>query len=234
MISQTFVYDEHRDADLFGWRPKAHPEFDPGDGMLVAHDLMEHFAHHAGDLVGELKALGAYWFVRIESGVLYDQYRGGRSREEVFAGVLSGALQDSFQAEGNYYLYAVPSPGYSRKLAVDRYDTADDSFVEAVGLACALLPGNMDVEDTDTIELLTSRQQKAAILGWVRMGYRAAYQRYRGDACFAGDLMRMVVNEVKSVTAANEDMLTVGDELQVSVSPKRGRVYANYRQQAYY
>jgi len=70
---QTFVFVcEARPSffgALIGWRAKDQPDFNPGDGNLVAHDVLEHFPGGGASPADEFQALGAAQWVHGELGL---------------------------------------------------------------------------------------------------------------------------------------------------------------------
>jgi hypothetical protein len=60
-----------------GWMPNwvKDAAIDPGQGITVSHDILEHIVDDIGGAEGELMALGALLWIRGESGWFYNQMR---------------------------------------------------------------------------------------------------------------------------------------------------------------
>src|SRR5687768_11443869 len=70
MLSMRFVLDYDSERSGTGWRPEHQPDFDPMQGMGVAHDLLEHFPDDDAGVERELQAFRSILLIRVEHGDL--------------------------------------------------------------------------------------------------------------------------------------------------------------------
>lgn len=66
-----FTAKEHEDHGILGWLQKGKPGFDPGSGMIVAHDILEEFPSGQDQPQDELLALGCAYWLRGEGGYFH-------------------------------------------------------------------------------------------------------------------------------------------------------------------
>jgi hypothetical protein len=220
MLSKVFVYGTDDDSGITGWRPKDNPMFMPGDGLLVAHDTLEHFADDTGTLEDELRALGALSFIRLDSGMAFlrNPYM---SRDAILGGLIYSTVSDA--ARDN--VQEIAEPPRTACLDEDVYgDRVNDDMAKAVSTAIALLTAESASEQP--LAYLLSKEASLRIRGWLRIGYRAAHKRFRGDCCGAETLLKDVWNQVKAINHQNEP--SEGDELRVSASLAQFRAVVTY------
>lgn len=163
-INREFVCEKHEDFGGLGWRPAWIPNFDPLSA--VAHDVIEHLPSDRGDgLYQECRAQGAMVFLRWENGYCNDFGR---------------AFSAEDLASDIHYFW----PG------IRHIETPPRSYRLAEHVECLLVEFKQAVRkmfrDNET-EDCPSATDLDRMVGWMRIGYRAAKRRYRNvDAYTVG------------------------------------------------
>lgn len=222
MITRLFVFAHDPDSGNDGWRPKNLVDFAPGNPYLVAHDTLEHFPNDTGTLADEIRALGAYAFVRIDSGYVFKSTifsNPDRVLARVIASTIADTISDSDMCD------LADAPG-TLPLNPSRYGHAKDAMLQrAIGHAISMLASDY-LKDSEFAEEVQSPEFAANLLSWLRIGYRAAHRRYDGDANRAGYFMEETAAQVGKLNAGRE--LMYGDEMRVSVSVARMEVSVKF------
>ena len=207
MAHARFVFEEHREFGNQGWLLKGHPTFDPVDARGVAHDLLEHAPNDRGSVLEEISALGAFAFVRIDSGLLFERYSGNRSEAEIIGGDILSVFRDAYYA-GDEGPHLREKASRWKLLEHDYYE---DVFEKAIRYARDHWASEMDNEDDAAKAALFFEGHGAAVLmSALRKGFRRAERRY-GCCSRAATLFRRIEREVKNVTGYAE----LGDEIVV-------------------
>ena len=223
MITRLFVFCNDPDSGFEGWRPKDLVDFNPGNQYLVAHDTMEHFANDTGTLADEIRALGAFAFVRIDSGYAFKNTIFS-NRDMILARVIASTIADDIRDRDSCDLADAPG---TLPLNPARYGHAKDQMMQrAIQLAIPMLTNEWDLGNSEFAEEFNSPEFAANLLGWLRIGYRAAHRRYRGDANLAGHLMQSTCEKVAKLKTQHN--LAYGDEMRVSISVARMEVSVKF------
>ncbi len=142
---------------------------DGGDGILLAHDLIEHQNGPAaiGTIIDELQALGAIMYVRGWSGMLGRFPHIRYTPEEQIAGELPRLFD---------YVQWGAKPDFT--VPVTQVCDADDSFNVIMERASRDYTRHTDSLDTqEWLKLL--RDFKNLVMPYMRIGYRKAHRRFR-------------------------------------------------------
>lgn len=135
--------------------------FQPGDGLVVAHDLLEHpVRRHPNPYIDELLALGGVIWVRGEHGWLNQYGRPIGSSDfgsDIDMLVSASSWDDDWQIE---------SPGIVRT----RNDELRDIITDSLSYARELLESEYD----EKIEM-----NERDIRAWITRGYQTTNRRYR-------------------------------------------------------
>lgn len=177
MIIRKLVraYSEEHGYD--GWLPlhrKDDPDFAPASGYGVAHDILEHEVDKIGGAEGEFMALGALCWIRGESGHLMSKSYFYRSIADMLASDFSQILSKIANTE-----QTLKDPGRVYKLRDwDCWNVEIDSIVLA-GIEEFKNTG-LDNYGGRLEDIPYSFEEiKRRIVGWMRKGFRNAYQFYR-------------------------------------------------------
>lgn len=164
MISAIFTTELHPEYGTMGFRMRGRPHFEPIGGMGVAHDLLEHFPNDGGDLEGELMALGASLYVRN-----MDEYYANKGVHDTdpASHISSEFVQQCHLLGDAYTLRAINT----RPLR--------DEYVESCIQNIVTRGRRLVHADVGAFPVWLKTGHKAALVGWLRAGYRAAAQRYR-------------------------------------------------------
>ena len=192
MIAQTFEWAVDEDSGTDGWRPLRRPEFRPGFGHLVAHDLIEHRPDDDGSVRAELIALGAVLWIRWETGLWHEinphQPDGGKA--------LGYDLADLFRTL--YTGDSPPLPGLDQPpVPLDHLDRMIRDGVEwGFGLAKReefAYAGLNEADEADWDEFMQGMPGLFRV--WLRRGVQIARRRYP-DPYRTADAFRRVVSLV--------------------------------------
>jgi len=172
-----FECAEHREFGGKGWRLKGHPNFEPLQGMAVAHDCMEHFPKDTGTIDQEFMALGASYVTR--EGESYYQHKGSMwSAAHNVASDMPRLLQGLLG--GEYSLYPPPK---TRRMQEDYEENfVIDVYNETISLMKSEFP-DQDREADEKDQALI-KDFMAGIVPWFRIGLRRAKRRYRSVPSF--------------------------------------------------
>ncbi len=149
----TFTVAEHREFGTLGFKPSWYPQGDPLGGMVVAHDILEHFPKDDGSAEGEYQALGAALYLRGTGG-----YGWNGTAEENIASDLP-------------MIWGIQA--YVRPCHKVRAADLLDRCREAVRLAIKEMRYSFDEPD------LPSAESRENIARWIAKGYKRAERRYR-------------------------------------------------------
>jgi len=159
------------------------------DGLLLAHDLLEHQNGVAaiGGIDDELEALGGIWYVR---GQFDDISRDGSGSAHTTHQNIAGDVVRMFR---DYFcgVYVNTTPPRTRALP-----EADDDFREIIAEALKQTRGEVDREDATPEEIAQKEAAYIAVcLPRMRIGYRKAARRFK-DARTANRLFWDVTDAV--------------------------------------
>lgn len=179
-----------------GWLPDGAPNFDPGVPVHVAHDTLEHF-NGSESFKNELLAFGSIIF-----GRAYMDTTG--QMIEVASNDLSGFLvNQKLEVEK----------------AVTRWDRKlDDPYAESlVGHLAQLTYMKLIMHYGVPPQLAARTVEKC--LPWVRLGYRLADRRWKGDHHMLDSLFERVFHRV--IHDHDAHFPHVGDHLTVKIDTSK-------------
>lgn len=223
-VHRNFVFETDADSGVAGFRPRWMKAANATTG--VAHDMLEHFGR--SDLSAfedELLALGSVLALRIESDV-FSRYKPQLNQ---LADLLANVVVDAIEAEMD-----APRPAATRPLGQE-LAWADELIIAATAMALRQVPemGNWDKDESqafaqDCPESVRARLQDpalaAALIGWLRRGYRKAHARYaRQDLYTVGSLSFKKLNEF-SEKACRSEQLVEGDQVGISIDLRCGDI----------
>lgn len=209
MFTVKFVWTKDQEYGEYGWIPKDHPEFNMVSGFGLAHDVLEHFKGDTSDLNGEMRAFGAMLLIRAEGD--WQPYRGYRNRpmSEDISSDLARFIREQKWSDDR-----LSRPPRTYKLNEYVEQVIADAFAETYRIVKAENEYEHDENDKITHHEAQVFLEKA--LGWMRIGYRKAARRYHNaPPHYLASLFNDIECQTYKVTG------DFGDELVVSVSPKR-------------
>ena len=208
MAHATLVHTRHDEYGFNGWRLKRHPTFEPVDARGVAHDLLEHAPRDNGRVIEEMRALGAFTFTRIDSGLLYEEYKGRAPVSEILGMDILATFRN---ATGLGYNGSHLKEKASRWKLPD-YEEYEAAFRDAIAYAHSHWANELG-EDELTIaqadEYFTGHGA-AVLMTALRAGFRWAGHRYHSPHR-AATLFQRIEAKVKEAS----DIAELGDELVV-------------------
>ena len=200
MLHKTFKYKKDCNGAV-GWIEVGAPAcYNSGTGMLVAHDVLEHFkptTYSKDSWEDELLALGAMVYVRGEQGYFHSMYHPDWKKH--------------LESDISMVLEFVST---TRKLkpcrSRDVYSTREDMY-DVVFNAWKYLDTEYIVP-TDQLNLITHYLVK---------GYNLANRRYHDAGYVICDMFLQIEEEVNSLSKYAE----TGDLLKINVNIKRKEVH---------
>jgi hypothetical protein len=165
------------------------------NGTLIAHDLLEHIngPREIGTIDDELEALGALWFVRGQFGILRHDNLGSRYS------VNENIASDIVRMYRDYFYGAYVNMSRVRTMPCDH----DLDFADILEHARVDIP-----QELDTGEKVDTRDIGAYLkvcLSRMRIGYRKAARKYKGEAHFINTLFWAVSDAVDPCTKHCEE-----------------------------
>lgn len=163
MQTRTLVRKEHEEMGFSGFVVKGMDFTDPGTGMTIAHDLLEHSPADRGTIEEELMALGAAMYVRGED---YWNRSGSYTR-------MPENIASDFPMFNEHFQNNFPerdlllSPGRTTKLDLYMEESIQETCFEVLKA----------FKNNDEKVPAWVRDTKA-LTGWFRRGYRKAVRRY--------------------------------------------------------
>ena len=172
VVQTSFVCEMHEEYRELGLRPVDMPEADPRNA--VAHDILEHFPGDDGGVEAEFMALGAAYWLRGETG--YFQRNGNTHSPEAHIAADFRELYQHVAHEG----FSLEDPSGATGRMLD-YEEADEALVRAccIGLREVNDEDEYDADD-EALADFTSQESADRIVGWLRLGYLKAVERYAG------------------------------------------------------
>lgn len=210
-IHRTFTWQLDREYGNYGWLLENAPDhFNTGDGLMVAHDTMEHLVQSDGSLSEELIAFGAIMITRAEPG--YFAMRGSAHGDPAIhtASDIHGFMR-------NYFLGGewLPEPPTTRPLY--HHQDIESIIQRSMKLAKKGFLEDFSYQDFD--EAPTSVELDRFLdmcIGWMRLGVLRAKRAYRFNK--GDDLLHTftsIENEVKAKHMSNHH--NEGDKLHVEL-----------------
>lgn len=186
------------------------------DGLLLAHDLVEHVngVHEIGTIDDELEALGGIWYTRGQWGEMRRDGSGSMyTPEQNIAADASRMFRDFF-----YGAAANLTPLRTR--ATDH----DDSFAEILACVAQEALGELD-SDEDMGEAAKKLAAYLAIcMPRMRTGFRKAAAKFEKHGHFAANNLFW---EIAETVAPYCKCAEVGQEFALRYGFKDGSAYAN-------
>ena len=175
------------------------------DGLLIAHDLLEHVngAEHIGGIGDELEALGAIWYGRGQCGDLTRNNYGSMysPEENIGSDVARMAREFSYK-------------GFERAVPDNQETGADDTlrYIVARGIhgACKELAYENDCEDIGT----SFREYARDSLAFMQAGYLKAEAKYGSS----GALNNLFWNVRDAVKPYAEHAEMVGQQYELTIT----------------
>ena len=164
-IVRKFEWRESGNKDNTGWVPKLMPTFDVvAEGMLMAHDLLEHFNAHDDSVEAECMALGSAVYLRAmpEYWGNCNSGRGVTDPAKILCGDLDSVVIDSIQGSG--------IKPVKRAVEITDEDVAD----MFAGIAENVIWPEIYERD----DAAAYQHNQANALDWMRLGYVAAERRW--------------------------------------------------------
>lgn len=203
-FERFFTIEEHEDYGEIGFRPSDMPNADPLGGMAIPHDLLEHGPDDDGGVEAELRALGACYWLRHESG--FTEYRNRHYRGAAEA--LGGDFPELFRHTANEG-FDLGDPGDNGA------DIELDSiFVEIARAGAADIRTMLGAgEDAFAMQAWCTDAAIERVARWLAIGYREAQERFA---------------EVSSWTLAQDGFAKL-EKLAESVEPETHEIGTEYR-----
>ena len=211
-LSRRFVWIDSHDSGMHGWLPESVKDLDPfipSDGFGICHDLLEH-PKMDGTMEDEMLALGAEWFIRIETGRINPYAMNQQPGWYMSA----GALADSFR-DGNYADLPVIRRPVGKNL-----EEFNGNAEKILGEAFTRIKGDNPHEDADERREFEqyAAQWLPTALNWMRRGYLLAQRRYK-DANLAADLFWDIADQMKH--HSDEDTALYYPTMDIHVNIRR-------------
>lgn len=186
------------------------------DGLLIAHDLLEHVngARAIGTIEDELEALGAIWFVR---GQFHELRRDNVGSAYT---VHQNIASDVVRMFRDWFYGAHLDTKAPRTRPCD----ADADFLEVIACAERDMRRELDSDEDPREVVRRLREYRRVILPRMRIGYRKAARRFKGDAYAANRLFWEVAEAVGRVFKGGE--LFEGQRFELVYGIDDGRAFA--------
>ena len=203
----AFTWGINNETGMDGWIPDAQPEFDPSNGLGVAHDSLEHLKLHEGTIEQECHAFGVMLYGRGLGGYFYQLRSLNPDPVWHMGASLGGAFRDVFEAGREGPLKKPTGRIYPVEDGEDLIGEIVRQTVKSFDLEADAYPGQ---EEWFNAHRLAIKQNLAL---WLRKGARDAERYYRAPSWALSDLFRRVAEKVDEFTHIAEE----GDRLVVTV-----------------
>lgn len=208
----TFAYDEDRGVQ--GLRADWMPNADPFNGLGIAHDALEHFLTQDGPIEGELEALGAHLFLRLENGWASKNRVSIQPSGERLGNLIYSVLTDMVDL-------GYDAPKLIRTRPLDYYSEQDVQQALDQAFRTAL----SEFRDyPETLVRLMEPNLRQAMASWLRRGYRRATRRYYGHDTYAIS-NRLFERIAHRIDVLINNYLVLGDRVGLSVDLRECEVY---------
>lgn len=208
LIAVTDEYDTSPGLALKGTPVHSEGFMADRDGILIAHDLLEHVngREFIGTVWDELEALGAIWQVRGRHADFLTKYGGNVSPTKNVAADVSRMYSD---------WTADPMPPARHRLKATRSHLYDDDFREIIAHARHDILAELDSDERHSpVQLEYLQRYLDEALHRMRNGFRKAERKYgegyRGHTLFR--LIRDAVATAKPDFEGQEFTLAYDDE----------------------
>jgi hypothetical protein len=173
MIHRKFIHEYSDKYGSWGWRPAWMPNFDPLQGMGIAHDILEHFPGDDGSVEGELMAHGAMLFVRGEGYFNQDRFNYQSDALETIAGDVPDLLYDELFWAGR--TLGTPPRHIVEEEDEERLRTITHHAMSEARMSIGWRAG----DHKDDLTAFLNKEMDERVLGWLRRGFVRAQHRYR-------------------------------------------------------
>ena len=163
-----FVCENHDDYGTLGWRLESHPDFDPLQGMAVAHDCIEHFPDGDESPSDEFQALGAAFRIRGLGGF----FNNVHTPESNIASDMPEIFQHIVNEDMG--LSEPPKSAYSPMRDSEIETSLNTIVIEGLKL---IKDQRQGYDDGIQASFVSEFRRKA--VAWLRHGFRRAGSRYR-------------------------------------------------------
>lgn len=177
-IVREFVRGTHKeDSDREGWIMKGMSNFDPlfperdgSAGVGLAHDVLEHFSATDTSLEAEFLAFGSILYLRGESDYWATTVKPGQGVWSIDPGVNMSGDVAHFLYQSDVDGITLCKPPRNRKL--------DDELEEILHTLYVHAMRTMTELGDDTQQRWNMRAALKRAIGWMRVGYRKARDRW--------------------------------------------------------
>lgn len=211
-IISEFIYGTDPETGMVGYRPIWIKGGESTTG--VAHDILEHFPNkNLPGVEGELMALGAMLALRIEQGATAQHISSEKELALLTLATLRWAIENNrtIKTPRTYSLHHV-------------YDWAENVIQGASKLVYDLL---IQEEQLDPEFMPERSTLEAAVVAWLRTGYRKALKRYDGlDLYSIGNRFFNDLDKFSERLDRHEN-ISEGTRITFVVSP-RNRTFSAY------
>lgn len=199
MVTKKFICKEHQEHGFLGWVMNTMPRFDPGPGMTVAHDCMEHLTRRVG-FEGEMEAFGVALYIRHGGGYWAEK----RSHHAEWSYHTSGEIAEFLARDTNLTVQAAP------RTAPLEDDDAEEEIAKMQSRALeefyAEYAESYGLEDTPR-EVVILALERAAV--WIRRGWNNAQRKYSAQQYDMAYMFAQIEREVDALSPEEGDTLTV-------------------------
>ena len=207
------VYSDEHGYD--GWLPmhrKDDRDLSPANGLGVAHDILEHEVDKIGGAEGEFMALGALCWIRGESD--WFASKSTRSFSTILASDFSEILSKIANEE-----QTLKDPG--RVYRLRDWDYWNEEIDRSVLAGIEEFKNNGEDNYGGKWEDIPSSPEeiKRRIVGWMRKGFRKAYQFYRVRHGMDSCDMAYIFDKIIKIAERNV-CYEVGDILTIRINPR--------------
>lgn len=208
MSRHVFDWKQDEEFGTYGWILRGCPHFNSTRaGRTVAHDVLEHFKPKHGGLTDEMLAFGAMVWGRVQGGWFYSLPYEPNPVQHLSSD-LSGFLNDHYC---DPHTHSLLDPGVTCRIDHDVEEEIE------VALRMAVEKANSEYADEETGDLFTMDATVEHMRGWIRRGYRAAAQRYKGrrpeQLCYLFDALAERINR-------HHQHSDEGEELVITIDPR--------------
>lgn len=205
MVTKKFTCKMHADYGTLGWVMNTMPHFDPGVGMQIAHDCMEHLTRRVG-FEGEMEAFGVALYIRHGGG--YWQERQTSPRAPKGAGTwaynTSTEIAEFLARDTDLTVGKAPrTPLLEDEDAEEQITEVQARALEDFYSEWAESYGLEDTPEAVIVEALA----RASV--WIRRGWLNAQRKYGANPYDLAYLFTQIEKEVDALTPEEGDTLSI-------------------------
>lgn len=210
----TFFGAEHKEMGNVGFIPNHNPHFEPGDGLMVAHDIFEHnFKNDDGGMHFEMMAVGVSLFFRDSNYFHENNSRSsiGSIWSEIFHQMAIYYKTFNYTPTHKWYK---PYVGITKKLYPEIEEIISEMFEEGFANNNFEIINNL----CSSKELLIIQQLKETGQQWVRKGYRYAERKWKNtNSLTVLNMFEIVKNEIDKIINKNNREEIINSKLLISI-----------------